>query len=892
MAGVLVYRAPKCSAVQPSSSAALGSDPAALVAAGSDPNAADDDGWTALHFGARYTKTPAIIAALVEAGARLDAVTNDSRMPIHVAAGLNSSAEVVAALVAAGSDPNAADDDGWTALHFGARYTKTPAIIAALVEAGARLDAVTNDSRMPIHVAAGLNSSAEVVAALVAAGSDPNAVGGGGWRPLHYAAAREDDSSAVIGALVAAGVDPNAADDEGWTALHVAAQFTKTPAIIAALVEAGAHLDAVTNKGGMPIHVAAGLNSSAEVVAALVAAGSDPNAAGANGWTPLHYAADREEASPAVVAALVAAGSDPDARDTEGGTALHYAAALGDSPEVLTALVGAGADPNAADENGWTPLHYATKHNSAAIVRTLIDLGADSGRRNSYGWAALTTATMFSETPMVAGEILRLHLPEGSLSEDGQWQRKGLHNATCWFEHDRAWPAKKCYYFVVNENPDDGSSPLIAFPVVRFRPGSTEPQGNPVLHLGGGGPGSAMDFETDPFYIWSEYKTLVSGSGRDLYVIDPRGVGMSYPRLHCLNALDPVREALSKPLNASEDGMVWNEAYVACKARLDSDGRNLSHYNSAAVAMDVEELKRALEVKQWVLWGNSYGARYALTIARDFPGSVEAMVLNSAAFPGLPYTETWAGDTERGIERALSWCGRNGVCDPKSLRDRFWGLVRSLDENPLTFTDLAVLSTFSVERMELTGSRLFGVVFSALYDDTFVEEFPFLVQQLENGRTSLLEKALSFWLGYLLDETSSDPVMNSHYCAEEQPYVDYEKAARDAKRANSHIQRLVTTGFELEKELCRIWDVEPAGPIESEPVRTSIPTLFLQGALDPATPIDHLDSQLENFADHEVMVFEDSSHWGSVYGRCAMEAAGHFIQHKSIEESHRKCLVP
>ena len=398
-----------------------------------------------------------------------------------------------------------------------------------------------------------------------------------------------------------------------------------------------------------------------------------PNAADAEGWTPLHFAVTREDDSSAVVAALFAAGADPNAADAEGWTPLHGAAELADSPAVVAALLAAGADPNAADAEGWTPLHIATQENSAAIVRALVDSGADVGRRTSYGWSALTTATMLGKTPMVAGKILRTHLPDGSLTEDRQWRRKGLHKAACWFEHDRAWPPKECYYFVVNEDPDDEASSLIAFPVVHFRTGSAEPHGNPVLHLGGGGPGSAMDFETDPVFILSEYEALVSGSGRDFYVIDPRGVGMSYPGLHCRDALDPVRQGLSKKLDASDDGMLWNEAYVACKTRLDSEGRNLSHYNSAAVAMDVEALRRALGVPQWVLWGSSYGARYALTIARDFPASVEAMLLNGTAFPGLQDTETRAGDMERAIERAFVRCGRIGVCDPQSLRKRFWG---------------------------------------------------------------------------------------------------------------------------------------------------------------------------------------------------------------------------
>ena len=88
---------------------------------------------------------------------------------------------------------------------------------------------------------------------------------------------------------------------------------------------------------------------------------------------------------------------------------------------------------------------------------------------------------------------------------------------------------------------------------------------------------------------------------------------------------------------------------------------------------------------------------------------------------------------------------------------------------------------------------------------------------------------------------------------------------------------------------CRIWDVVQAGTTEGEPVRTDIPTLFLQGALDPATPIDYLAGQLENFGRREVLVFDDSSHWGSVYEECAMGAVGDFIEHKHLRERPDGC---
>ena len=673
--------------------------------------------------------------------------------------------------------------------------------------------------------------------------------------------------------------------------MHVAVGIGRSADVVVALLDAGADPRASDNDGWAAIHWAAQHADSPDVFAALVAAGADPNAAPVGVPTPLGIAVANDR-SAGVVAALVDAGANANAADEDGWTALHWAAKHAASPHVFAALVAEGADPDAADDSGWTPLHVAARDNSASVVRALIELGADARRRTSHGWSALTTATMLAGDPMVAGELLRLHLPAMSLTDDRRWRRRGLHEATCWFEHDRAWPPKQCYYFVVHEDHGDSASSLIAFPVVRLRSSGARPQDNPILHLGGGGPGRAMDFETDPFSIWSAYGALALGSGRDLYVIDPRGVGMSYPRLHCREALAPVREGLSRKLDGHAESMLLSAAYVACKTRLDREGRGLSHYNSATVAEDVEALRRALGVERWVLWGQSYGARYALTVARDFPLSIEAMVLSAAAFPGRPGAETRAGDMERAIERAFDHCHRVGVCDAQSLRRRFWELVRSSDEEPLLLGDLEVLSHHSVDRLELTGARLLRAVFAALYDGGFFEVFPFLVQQLEHGRTSILEQhVLPAWLGILLDETYSHPVAAAHYCAEEQPFIDFEHAVREARKANDRIRRLVETGFEIEKQRCRNWDVAPAPLIEGEPVQTSIPTIFLQGALDPVTPIDRLDGQLANFADHEVLVFEDGSHWGLVDGHCAMLAAAYFLKHKGLEERLRQCAA-
>ena len=57
----------------------------------------------------------------------------------------------------------------------------------------------------------------------------------------------------------------------------------------------------------------------------------------------------------------------------------------------------------------------------------------------------------------------------------------------------------------------------------------------------------------------------------------------------------------------------------ACHDRLESQGVDLSAYNSAEIAADVEDLRLALGVERWNLYGWSYGTRIALTFPRTEP---------------------------------------------------------------------------------------------------------------------------------------------------------------------------------------------------------------------------------------------------------------------------------
>lgn len=143
-----------------------------LLRQGADPNAAQNDGMTALHWAAAENEAE-IARTLLYAGATVRATTRlGGYTPLHLA-GRAGHAEVAAILLEAGADPDAVTSTGVTAMHFAA-------------------DA----------------DAAQVVAALAAQGADVNARDGFSERtPLMFAAARGAD--AAMTALLDAGADPS-----------------------------------------------------------------------------------------------------------------------------------------------------------------------------------------------------------------------------------------------------------------------------------------------------------------------------------------------------------------------------------------------------------------------------------------------------------------------------------------------------------------------------------------------------------------------------------------------------------------------------------------------------------------------------------------------------------
>ncbi len=129
----------------------------------------------------------------------------------------------------------------------------------------------------------------------------------------------------------------------------------------------------------------------------------------------------------------------------------------------------------------------------------------------------------------------------------------------------------------------------------------------------------------------------------------------------------------------------WFKRVKTCRDQLIKQGVDLSQYNSARIASDMEALRKALGVKQWNVWGASYGARLAFTMARYYPASVRTLLVDG---PYLPEDQEVVEDlhgAEVVINKIFWKCTADAACNSKypQLRSRFLAALPRLRQQPL-----------------------------------------------------------------------------------------------------------------------------------------------------------------------------------------------------------------
>jgi ankyrin repeat protein len=351
-----------------------------LIAAGSDVNAPQGDGATALHWAAFLDDT-ALVEMLLAAGARAQVANDLGVTPLLLAAG-NGSARMVAALLAAGARPDHASAAGVTPLMAGAR-AGSAAVVEALLARGAAIDAAERARGQTALMWAASRRHPHVVRVLLANGADVRARTV--VRPLTVMLDQGPRRTVKTSRQDARQIDAG-----GSTALHFAAQAGDAESA-ALLIDRDAAIDLPAADGRTPL-VLAVFNGQSAAARVLIDRGADVNAAGA-GYSALHAAVLRGDLE--TIQALLDKGADVDARLSRGSPVRRF----GSQWTLPSTFAGA------------TPAFVAAAYLEVAALRTLLGRGANAGLGLSTGTTPLLAAAGVSiEKEVRPVDLARWHI--------------------------------------------------------------------------------------------------------------------------------------------------------------------------------------------------------------------------------------------------------------------------------------------------------------------------------------------------------------------------------------------------------------------------------------------------------------------------------------------------
>lgn len=395
----------------------------------------------------------------------------------------------------------------------------------------------------------------------------------------------------------------------------------------------------------------------------------------------------------------------------------------------------------------------------------------------------------------------------------------------------------KRFYISVPELRSDPASKRIELPVVVFSADSAKDRA-PVVKLSGGPGTDGLSAARFPgAYPWV--------GERDFVVFGQRGTHYAKPALMCPQFPDALREGL--PLSAQA------EAVKSCRDALRAESINLSAYNSAESARDIEDLRLALGADKLILYGGSYGTRLALAYARQFPEKVEAMVLVSP----LPFSADYDNELPTNVENVL-----------RAIADR----CAEQSECASRFPDLWTDFTGAIERLERAGEQDSGPTAS---------QVAFTVAP---GSAADIAKAPELMAAAVAGDdipfaAETGPIRPSNFAWGMRLSVWCSETGRQASGpAGRPFAGIRAPTFD--KQLCDAWDV-PQRP-QSELIDPSgdYPLLVLAGEFDVITPPEWGARLLSGHPNGRLISVPAGLHgvttnWGGT--GCAMSVAAAFV---------------
>lgn len=380
----------------------------------------------------------------------------------------------------------------------------------------------------------------------------------------------------------------------------------------------------------------------------------------------------------------------------------------------------------------------------------------------------------------------------------------------------------RCGYLRVPENRSLAGSRWIKIPFVFIRKPGQDSARNITLYTTGG-PGYSTISPGDSIGYQSGY--LAYGG---FIFFNQRGTKNSEPCLDCEGVDDAVRT--SYLYNLPKDSLI-GVAVKQCRNQLIKRGIDLSAYNTVESAADISDLKQALRIDSLTLLGASYSGGLMLTVARNHPEGIKALLLNSPLPGYVNYEEHALFNHNEALNALFEAVERDSAQNARfsNLRQKFKSYFSNLTGKKFTtvFQNPKNQQTYS---LYYTRDELLDAVINRMNNGE-IRQLPQVMWDIIHNKHE------PYITSVLVEKFAGNPGLSygmrlSVYCSEQIGYSDPQKI-KDQDRI---LPWLAGYPFNnVNHFICSCWPVKLVASDAKTPVYSSIPALVSAGVFDPWT---------------------------------------------------------
>jgi pimeloyl-ACP methyl ester carboxylesterase len=437
----------------------------------------------------------------------------------------------------------------------------------------------------------------------------------------------------------------------------------------------------------------------------------------------------------------------------------------------------------------------------------------------------------------------------------------------------------RCGWLIVPENRTKPGSRSIRLPVVML-PAVDKKGNDPIVYMEGGPGGPVVP----------SAQVMVGAKvnqNRDVILLGQRGSLYAKPSLTC-----PEVDATNGPLvnmmrNGPEAQKLYVDANRACRDRLVRDGVDLSGYNTTENATDFAELRQALNIPEWNVFGVSYGTDLALTYMRQHPEGVRSVTIDSVLPPPMASVAVSWTMQRQGLDEIFNACAAEPACHAR-YPDPLGTLVSLVKKYEATPLKMRVMPSWVPGEKPEPGAQPVDVLVdgaSITYwaggaSEIFGNRLPEFLYDMAGGKTDGVAASIAA-IGFAHStEPLSFGLHNGVTCSEWAPYEAADSVMDAGKKAFPDYPESVLSQspqFGFLKDTCKMWGVPKAPAAQREVTTNAIPTLVIAGSYDAMTSAKAAEAAAKPIPGSTLIVIPGVGHYVMRSSECAQKVMHAFV---------------